>query len=343
MPKPKKILVLRFSAMGDVAMTVPVLQEVLASYPELSLVVVSRKAFEPFFTGISRLEFHAFEAKGKHQGIFGLLRLFNELKYYRAAALADLHENLRSKVLRTLFRWMSFSIAILHKARAEKRALTRKENKKNTPLKPTTQRYADVFADLGYPIVLKNTLSKKPEVLNQHILEISGVKGKQKWIGVSPFAQHAQKIYPFAKLEKVLQHLTEQGHRVFVFGGGKEEQRIAETWAKKLKNTTSLIGKLSLSDELALISNLEVMLSMDSSGMHMASLKGIPVVSVWGATHPNAGFLGYGQTLNTCVQLDLSCRPCSIYGNKPCYRGDFACMNELPEEAIISKMGSLLH
>jgi ADP-heptose:LPS heptosyltransferase len=139
-------------------------------------------------------------------------------------------------------------------------------------------------------------------------------------------------------METVLTALAAEGHRIFVFGGGIEEQQIAEKWAKTTKNTTSVIGKLKLSEELSLISNLDVMLSMDSSGMHLASLKGVPVISVWGATHPNAGFLGYGQSLTNCVQIDLACRPCSIYGNKPCYRGDFACMNQLSESRIIQKI-----
>jgi len=89
---------------------------------------------------------------------------------------------------------------------------------------------------------------------------------------------------------------------------------------------------------LKFISRLDVMLSMDSSGMHLASLKNIPVVSVWGATHPYAGFLGYGQSMSNVLQTDLYCRPCSVYGNVPCYRGDFACMNQLTEEIVVEKV-----
>ncbi|MFM6954115.1 MAG: glycosyltransferase family 9 protein [Sphingobacteriaceae bacterium] len=338
MPQSAKILVLRFSAMGDVAMTAPVLQELLANYPSTSLVVVSRKTFEPFFFGIPNIEFHAFDPKNTHKGFLGIYRLFKELKGYKAIALADLHQNLRSKLLRSLFWFTGISIASLDKGRAEKKALTRKKNKQFAQLKPTTQRYADVFTALGFPFSLKNTLKKKPETLSNKILALSGTKGSKKWIGVAPFAQHAQKVYPLSKMENVLAALAKQGHHVFVFGGGKEEQKIAENWAKNKSNLTSLIGKLNLIEELSLISNLDVMLSMDSSGMHLASLKGIPVVSVWGATHPQAGFLGYGQSLTSCVHLDLACRPCSVYGNKACHRGDFACMNQLSESLIVQKV-----
>jgi len=338
MSQAAKILVLRFSAMGDVAMTVPVFKELLAKYPNLTLVVVSRKTFEPFFANIPRIEFHAFDPKSKHKGLFGIYRLFKELKSYKATALADLHENLRTRILRNLFRFTGIRIAILDKGRPEKEALTRKNHKQFFAIKATTQRYAEVFAGLGFPFSLKNTLTKQLEPLNTNVLKLSGKKGTQKWIGVSPFAQHAQKVYPLDKMETVLTALAAAGYLIFVFGGGQEEEKIAEKWAITTKNITSVIGKLNLGEELSLISNLDVMLSMDSSGMHLASLKGIPVVSVWGATHPNAGFLGYGQSLTNCIQVDLACRPCSIYGNKSCYRGDFACMNELSESHIIQKV-----
>ncbi|RZK76357.1 MAG: heptosyltransferase, partial [Pedobacter sp.] len=163
------------------------------------------------------------------------------------------------------------------------------------------------------------------------------------WIGVSPFAQHAQKVYPLAKMENVILHLAELGYQLFIFGGSIEEEIIANEWANKHQNLTSLVKRMSLAEELEFISELDLMVSMDSSGMHLASLVNIPVISIWGATHPYAGFLGYGQSISDAVQIDLSCRPCSIYGNVKCYRGDFACMNNLPEQSVISKVIDKLH
>ena len=86
------------------------------------------------------------------------------------------------------------------------------------------------------------------------------------------------------------------------------------------------------------MSHLDVMISMDSSNMHLASLTDTPVVSIWGATHPFAGFLGWNQKAEDCVQLDLPCRPCSVYGNKPCFRGDYACLNGISSEEILNKL-----
>ena len=90
------------------------------------------------------------------------------------------------------------------------------------------------------------------------------------------------------------------------------------------------------------MSHLEVMLSMDSANMHLASLTGIPVVSVWGATHPLAGFMGWNQSKDNAIQVDLDCRPCSIFGQKPCKRGDYACLNQIKPETIVEKINTLL-
>lgn len=323
-----KILIIRFSAMGDVAMTAPVLEEFSESYPQEEFLVVSRSAFQPFFNNIPTVQFLCFDPKGKHSGFFGLLKLFFELRTYKIKKVADLHSNLRSKILCLLFFLSGIQSVSIDKGRAEKKLLTRKRNKILTPLKLTVSRYAEVFEKLGFPIKLANKLS------SLHLQK----PANEQWIGISPFAQHLQKVYPLHKMEKVLLELAQKGFKLYIFGGTAEEAVIAEDWAAKHLNINSLIKKMTLTEELEFIAKLDLMLSMDSSGMHLASLKNVPVVSIWGATHPYAGFLGYGQSINDAVQLDLYCRPCSIYGNVPCYRGDFACMNNLPEQNVIDKV-----
>ena len=137
--------------------------------------------------------------------------------------------------------------------------------------------------------------------------------------------------------------LAQQGYKLFIFGGTDEEKQIAENWEQKHENVVSLVKRANLQQELGFIARLDLMISMDSLGMHLASLEGTPVISVWGATHPFAGFLGYGQDINDAVQIDLECRPCSVYGNKLCFRGDFACMTYLEESLIIDKVNEKLN
>ncbi|WP_421943070.1 glycosyltransferase family 9 protein [Pedobacter sp.] len=337
----QKIIVLRFSAMGDVAMVASVLKEFSQQNPSVEIIMVSREAFKPFFDGIENLRFHAIQPKTIHKGISGLYKLFQELNVYKPTAIADIHDNLRSRALSTFFRLSGIKIKRIDKGRAEKKALTRSDNKIFKPLRQTVERYADVFRELGFDIKLSHKLNKAPQAIPVKAESLFG--NSRKKIGISPFAQHIYKVYPLEKMEEVIYSLSELGYQLFIFGGGKMEQAIAENWVKAYPNTNNLIGNFNLTEELAIISNLDLMLSMDSSGMHMASLVGVPVVSVWGPTHPYAGFLGYGQLENNCIQIDHPARPNSIYGNKPCLCGVESCMDLINPETIVNKIKEKLN
>ncbi len=144
-------------------------------------------------------------------------------------------------------------------------------------------------------------------------------------------------------MEAAIRQLRERTDAdILLFGGGKEETAKLEALAGRIKGLQVVAGKHSLETELQLISGLTVMVSMDSANMHLASLFGVPVVSVWGATHPFAGFMGFGQKEENAVQLDLYCRPCSVFGSKPCFRGDHACMEELAPGHIVDAVTRLL-
>lgn len=342
MPAAKHILVLRFSAMGDVAMTVPVVKAVLNQNHDVSITFVSRPEFEDFFKDTPRLAFYAADLKNKFKGFAGILRLFRALKkradYY---ALADLHDTLRSKILRRLFRLSDLNYAFIDKGREEKKLLTRYPDKVLKPVKSTVERYADVFRKLGLQVTLDNRLENAPKALSPEVSVITGPK-MNTWIGVAPFAKHKGKVYPLERTEKVLALLNAKDARIFLFGGSQLEEEICLAWEQKFSNVTSLVRKLTMEHELTFISNLDVMMSMDSAGMHLASLEGVPVVSVWGATHHYAGFLGYGQSGANIVADDIECRPCSVYGNKPCFRKDYACLYNITPESIANKIAEFI-
>jgi ADP-heptose:LPS heptosyltransferase len=334
----KHILVLRFSSMGDVAMTVPVIKAMLQQNADVHITVVSRPAFSGFFDGIERLNFFSVELKNDYKGIGGIIKLYRAIRDSRVYnAVADLHDTLRSKVLRTMFQLSGRPVAFIDKGRDEKKLLTRFPKKVLKPLKRTTERYADVFRKLGFPVVLEDQLVHQSEPLTDEFKVITGDK-TQPWIGVTPFAQYNGKIFPLEKMEMVLAALEQQNVKVFLFGGTPMDKEICEGWEHKFNNVISTVRKLTMQQELALISNLNVMLSMDSAGMHLASLRGTPAVSIWGATHHYAGFLGYGQSEENIVADSIECRPCSIYGNKPCFRKDYACMHNINPQTVVDKL-----
>ncbi|MBL0358925.1 MAG: glycosyltransferase family 9 protein [Chitinophagaceae bacterium] len=333
----KHILVIRFSAMGDVAMMVPVIKNALDQNPHLQITVVSNAFFAPLFAGLKRCNFHPAQLKTTHQGASGIYELFRELvKQYRFDVVADLHSVLRSSLLRTFFRLSGYQTAVVDKGRKEKTALTRKEHKVFQQLTTTYERYAAVFSKLG----IKISLDSSQPVYHKQLLPVSvqpSLQQHKKIIGVAPFAQHKEKMYPIEKMKEVVKTLSAENN-VLLFGGGAEESFVLEQWAKEMGTVQNMAGKFSFAEELAIISNLDAMISMDSANMHLASLYNVPVISIWGATHPYAGFYGWAQPASNIVSVELPCRPCSVFGNKPCWRGDHACMEMISEKMILEKI-----
>ena len=332
------VLIIRFSAIGDVAMTVPVIDSLARQYSENQYTVLSQIFLSPLFVHCSdNVRFVGVDLYNDYRGLRGMYRLYRELLKLKFDAVADLHDVLRTKLLRIFFRCSGIKVKHINKGRKEKRGLTRKNNKIFKQLKPTTERYADVFNALGQPLAALDFRSVFGSSRGDfsHIAHLTGEKNR-RWIGVAPFAKHEGKIFPLERMEQVVEHFAgREDTSVFLFGGGAGEKTILEAWSAKYPRAISVAGKLDLSAELILMSHLDVMLSMDSANMHLASLTATPVVSVWGATHPYSGFYGYNQSPGNAVQVDMSCRPCSVYGNKPCYRKNTECMTKINLQTVV--------
>ena len=342
MPNPiLHIAVIRLSAMGDVAMTVPVIRAFVEQNPNVKITIVSRPFFKPFFNGIPNVNFFAVDVKGRHKGSKGLLKLHSDLKQLNIDAVADLHNVLRSQILRTLFALSSKKVAHTDKGRAEKRALTRAQDKIFSPIKTMVERHVDTFKKLGFSIDLSNPKFPQKVNLAEDILKITGEKTTQKWIGIAPFAQYDSKVYPQDLMEKVIEELaSDTTNKIFLFGGGNKEIEILNSFSNCNQNVINVAGKLKLQQELDLISNLDVMLSMDSGNSHMAAMLGIKVITLWGATHPFAGFAPFNQPFENCLVSDrekFPLLPTSVYGNKK-VEGYQNAMRSINPDEIVNKI-----
>ena len=340
----KHIAVMRLSAMGDVAMTVPVLRAFVSQHPDVKITVVSRPFFKPFFEGIPNLSFFAFDEKKRHKGFLGLLRLFQDLKYLNVDAFADLHNVLRSKIVRSLFVFSGKKVASVDKGRAEKKALTQSENKVFQQLPTMFERHVKVFEQLGFIVDLSHPVFPEKAVLNPEILTIIGGKN-HKLIGIAPFAQYDSKVYPLDLMQQVIDKLAlDATNTILLFGGGKKEIEILDSLASHKENVINMAGQLNLHQELQLISNLDVMISMDSGNAHIAAMLGVKVITLWGATHPYAGFSPFNQPLENSLVSDRNLfpkLPTSVYGNKK-VAGYVDAMRTILPKSIVFKTKNIL-
>lgn len=338
-------MVIRFSAMGDVAMSVPVLEQLAKTYPELKITVLTKPGFAPLFKRIERVKVFSADVKNTYNGFFGLWKLAFELKKLQFGFVADLHNVLRTKILRFFFFLFGIRRAVIDKGRKEKKALTHFGPKQIFPLKTTHERYAAVFEKLGFPIDLSLEITKNRPTLTEKVLGITG-KNSRKWIGIAPFAAHASKMYPLDLMETVISALnTAANYKIILFGGGKKEKEICADLESKYEHVVSAVGKLTFEEELNLIANLDLMLSMDSGNGHLAAMFQIPVLTLWGATHPFAGFAPFQQKPENQILPDLKqfpYLPTSVYGNKfyPEYE---EAMRSIKPQLIVGKIQNILN
>ena len=333
------VLLVRFSAIGDVDISVPVVRSLAAAYPGTSFTVLTSVRFLPFFRGLpSNVSLIGVDLRKDYHGRGGVRRLFRMLEPMGFDAVADLHGVLRTYSLGLMFRLRGIPVRRIRKDRLSRYRLTRYHFKDLTPRPASAERYCRVLERLGFSFRLEFSSLFPPG--GADLSAVSSFTGDKStpWVGVAPFAAHKGKIYPVDLMEKVIAAIDASGPcRQFVFAYGKERELVSG-WEGRYPSVTLIDTRLGIEGELALISRLDVMLSMDSSNMHIASLTGTPVVSVWGATHPAAGFMGYGQKEENCVQIDLKCRPCSIYGKKKCRYGDYRCLTGIAPETVTAKV-----
>ena len=312
-------------------MVSPVLRELLENNKNYKISLLTNFQFFPFFRAFNDVNLIPFDKKKQHKGLFGMFRLFKEIKKLDLDYVVDLHEVLRTNFLKAVLKVPFYQI---DKGRDEKQNLV--SGKIFAPLKSTHQRYRDVFEKIG--------ISIKPLSKTQiHRVDISDLKlipkNNKLLIGIAPFAAHNGKEYPIVQMEEVIKEINKD-FNVILFGGGKKEEFILDDLAGKHSNVINIANKFSLDQEMDVISNLSIMLSMDSANGHIAALMGIKVLTIWGVTHPFAGFSPYGQTDKNNIlvnRLQFPKIPTSIYGDKFPNGYEKAISSISPKE-IISKL-----
>ena len=333
--------------MGDVALLVPVIRSVVNAHSDLEITVVTRPRFAPFFYDIERVKVFPADVDNTYSGIFGMRDLFRAL--IRKASydvVIDMHDHVRTKILRTFFKLFFTDVVVFDKGRQEKRAFTRKKNKVTTQLPHTVHRYSEAFVRAGFPFEMMSPphleINGSLHKVASEWLTTHGLTKNELWIGLAPFAMHATKMWPLENHSFLIEEiLKKKPAKFFLFGGGDKEIRYFESLRKKFPEACVITaGQLKIRQEIALMTQLDVMVCVDSSNMHLAALAGVRIFSIWGGTHPDVGFSPFGDK-NTILQItreELPCRPCSVYGRETCYVGGFPCLTRITPELIANKV-----
>lgn len=334
---------MRLSALGDVAMTIPVLYPVCRANPGIRFVMLTKGwPASMFHDRPDNLMVVGIDVNKEYKGLLGLIRLASSLRrQYDIDAVADLHSVMRTWVIGAWLKLCGIPVVRLDKQRGRRKALV--SHKSSEPVTPTIDRYRQVFQQLGIeaPDNFTRLFDGKPLPVSPIVLE---KEPGQRWIAISPFSAHEGKVYPLKLMEEVIAQLSKrENYWIFLMGGGKTEKIALRGIARKNERVISMAEiKHGFTDEYALLSKCDVMLTMDSANMHLASLVGLKSITIWGATAPACGFLGYGQDASIDIQLDLECRPCSIYGERECRFGDYRCLTGIKPDLVVERVMAAL-
>lgn len=312
--------------MGDVAMLPHALRALMGAYPSLRVTVATRPLFRPFFAGLD-VDFIDIDPAGAQHSLAGMWRLASVARERGVDAVADVHGIWRSDAFRWAMRLAGIPTAVIDKGRGDKRRVI-DEGWRAEPVRHTVLRYCDVFRRLGFVFddpAVPDRAAAAPFAAVALPADLAAEK-RGVWIGVAPFSAHRGKTYPGHLARETIGLLAARYERVFVHSGGGAEADFAREAEAQWPNVTALHGRLSLAEEIALIARFDCVVTMDSLVMHLASLTATPAVTVWGATCPALGFLGWGGDERRALQADMECRPCSRYGAKPCRYEDYRCM-----------------
>lgn len=338
--------------MGDVALLVPVVKSLVAAHSDVEVTVVTRPRFAPFFYDMERVVVFPADVDYTYNGLFGMRDLFRALiRKGHYDVVIDMHDHIRTVFLRTLFKLFGTEVVVFDKGRKEKKRFARKENKVVTPLMHTIERYKKAFekAEFNFPLLPPPyfTLNESVKLAASDWLAQKNLVKKEKWIGIAPFAMHASKIWPLENYASVMENILQKTPaKFFMFGGGPREVKYFESLKQKFPQHCEVVADaLKLRQEIALMQNLDMMLCVDSSNMHLAALSGIPLLSIWGGTHPDVGFGPFGRGEESIIQIsraELPCRPCSVFGRESCYVGGFPCLTRITAEKITERSMNLL-
>ena len=334
------ILVIRLGSQSSATMCVHALRGLVRDFPNLRITVLTHSHYKPLFRGVEGLEF-LFDDEARYVGFVGRLRLWREVQRLRVDAIADLSVTALSRLMCFSFTPWRRKVGRLDDVRLEGKALTRKYRKVMVQLTPMANRSRDLFGALGLPFCMPAPVRRRRSAALPPVVEILAGEKSGNWVGIAPLSNHNGTCYPIPHAAELVRLLASRYERVFVFGKGEYQRQFSEGMQELYSNVISVAGRVSLSEEMDILSVLDAVVSVDGEVLRLCSLVGVPVVSLWGATHPFLESSGYGQNPRNAIQKDMPCRPCSTSGRRRCLFGNYECMHSITPEEVFRKVKSV--
>lgn len=335
LPHGPRILLVRFSSIGDILLTTPLIRALRARHPEARIDALTKARFAPLLADNPRLD--AVLAPEVEESLPALARRLRPNRYTHHL---DLHGSLRSRQLRLLLpgRWRGYR---KHRVARGVLVLTRRNNyPAGTP--PVPERYfeaaegLDVRPDGGPP---EFALGDAARAEAAAFLREHGVDPAAGLVALAPGAAHATKRWPLRHWIALATSLAAE-RRPVVLIGGPEDEAVAHRIVSAVPGVLAAAGRFGLQGTGALLARASALVSGDTGVMHMATGVGTPVVALFGPTVKAFGFFPYRARAEV-LERELACRPCSRMGGPACPLGHHNCLEGIPAESVRQALATL--
>ena len=328
------VLIIRLSALGDVILLRPVVELLIQQNHHVNVWILSNEKYQELYNFSERVKFIGLDTKGKHKSINSIISLVDKMdQIHNFDRIYDLHDVIRSKIIKGFFKIKKKTIHTLNKGRKQKRKLI--DHKIPFEKLPhTIERYVDCLS-----IDFKELKGKEINKVFH-----SNEKQDDNLIGIAPFAAHESKMWPLKNYATIIRYFSSKSFIIFAFG--EKEVELAKKHFYEFDNCRIIEQDKTITQQIQIINKLQLIISMDSANMHLSSLTKTPVISIWGPTHH---YTGFGPLFNSEHIIEVSrdqlpCRPCSVYGKIK--RKDLKCatlsMELIQPETVINKMSDIL-
>ncbi|MGH7584817.1 MAG: glycosyltransferase family 9 protein [Gemmatimonadales bacterium] len=333
---PLRILLVRFSAIGDVLLTTPLIRALRSRYPWAYLAAATKRPLAPLLTHNPHLD-----AVLALEPSEDLRDLADRIRKTRFTHLLDLHGNLRTAALRLMVpgQWRGYP----HFRAARRRLVRRKEDRYPAGTPPVAERYfqaaagLDIVPDGGPP---EFGLDAREIAWARTWLGIRHLGMRRRLVVVAPGATHATKRWPIEAWKALVADLTARDRDVVVLGGPEDRDLAQAISAVGGERAASAAGEASLQGTGGLLSASTVAAAGDTGVMHMATGVGIPVVALFGPTVRHFGFTPY-RARAIILERELDCRPCSYHGGPDCPLGHHRCLRDILPTEVAAALESL--
>ncbi len=335
---PKKILVIRFSSLGDLVLLTALIEALRGAMPGAEIHLLTKKIYAELFADDDRIDrvIPLLTA-----GIGELVRLRSVLARERYDLIADAHNVIRSNLLyATIHAGLKVQ---LPKYQLKKLLLIRSKLNLYKRTVPIAKRYIEMLRPVGLDASETKTslrLTGRATERARQVLCDGGID-KDSIVALAPGARWETKRWPLEHFQRVAEWLEAEGHGIVLIGGSGDRAICADLAGRISPRTLDLSGKSSIMESAAILSLCSLLVTNDSAPMHMAEAVGTPVVALFG---PTVREFGYYPQLSSSAAIDseMSCRPCSRNGARPCPLGTKACLVSIEPERVIEAAGNIL-